>query len=307
LADSDIYKKFMDQDNKKIKNERGVVLLLALLLIAAITATGVGFSLLIIGELKASSNIDNSIVAYYAAQNGVEHALLEVKDGRANSTLDETINGTTGVGGIVRMEGSLLPLGVAATWDTRQSTTSEDIILASVPKNKTVELDLLNPDDPAEASAVESVKFEWSDSCEGISWLEIGYVYWTPGTQISWPTDSQMVYKNIAACERGSGHYGRPCDPYIANYFSATSPEKVYRLRIKALDCDVENLSITAYDTDNAPTGDEIPIPSRVNIKSIGTYANSRIALTVSTPWLPSILGLFDYAIFSEENLDKPR
>ena len=274
-------------------------MLLALLLMAAMTAVGIGLAVLIVGELKASSNIDHSIVAYYGAETGVEWALLRVKTGRANDTLDETINGTDGV---IRLSGILAYSD--AEWETSQSSISESIILTSLPKNKSVELDLFNPDVAglAEAGGVESVKFYWSDSCSGRSWLEIGYVFWNPGLK-TWSEDKQAVYKNTIACGNNSG---KPCEKFYANYFDDSV---AYKLRVKALYCDVENLQITAYDRDNGDLvgGLVVNIPSRIYIKSIGTYADSQIALTASTPWFPSILGLFDYAIFSEEDLDKPR
>jgi len=271
-------------------------LLLALLLIAALTATGIGLSVLIVGELRSSSNIDNSIVAYYAAETGIEQALLKVRDGRQHTTLAGTISGEA-PNSLTSLSGNLT--SVVAGWKTDGSTASENTILTSLPKNKSAEIDLFNPDDGT-ALGIRSVQFTWSDRCPLIeSWLEVSYVYWKLSSS-TWSSDDQAVYKNIYPCGT-TGRYS--CNPALADYFD---PSTIYKLRVKALYCDVDNLVISAYPNINA-TGNKIDISSRVNIKSVGSYANSQIALTASTPWSASIMGIFDYAIFSETDLTKKR
>ncbi|MBI4092883.1 MAG: hypothetical protein HY420_03080, partial [Candidatus Kerfeldbacteria bacterium] len=64
------------------QNEQGVALLLALLLVAALTAAGIGASTLIVKEFKTTASTDQGIAAYYAADAGVERALFTVFNNR---------------------------------------------------------------------------------------------------------------------------------------------------------------------------------------------------------------------------------
>jgi Tfp pilus assembly protein PilX len=61
----------------KKHNQKGVSLLITLLIMAAILAIALGVSRLSLGEIKISRNTPNSLIAYYAAESGIERALYE--------------------------------------------------------------------------------------------------------------------------------------------------------------------------------------------------------------------------------------
>ena len=60
---------------KKIKSDKGASLLLTFLIMAALLSIAIGVSRLSLGEIKLGRNIPNSLVAYYAAESGIEQAL----------------------------------------------------------------------------------------------------------------------------------------------------------------------------------------------------------------------------------------
>jgi len=61
----------------KIINQKGVSLLLTILIMAAILAISFGLFRLSIGEIKLIRDIPNSLIAYYAADAGIEWAIYE--------------------------------------------------------------------------------------------------------------------------------------------------------------------------------------------------------------------------------------
>ena len=61
----------------KINNQKGVSLLLTILIMAALLAIAIGVTRLSLGEIKLIRDIPNSLIAYYAADSGIERALYE--------------------------------------------------------------------------------------------------------------------------------------------------------------------------------------------------------------------------------------
>jgi hypothetical protein len=66
---------------KKMKSNKGASLLLTFLIITALLSIAIGVSRLSLGEIKLGRNIPNSLVAYYAAESGIERALYEDRHG----------------------------------------------------------------------------------------------------------------------------------------------------------------------------------------------------------------------------------
>src|SRR3989338_1859803 len=77
----------------KSGNRRGIVMLMSLLVLSAITAVAVSMAVIIIKDVTAASNVDHAIQAYYAAESGIEKGLSLVKQGRYDQdTLSEMVN-----------------------------------------------------------------------------------------------------------------------------------------------------------------------------------------------------------------------
>jgi len=65
-----------------IRNQQGAAaLLLTVVLLTGLLAVGLTVGLVMITETKLSIGSGESIVAYYAAESGVEHALYKVRNG----------------------------------------------------------------------------------------------------------------------------------------------------------------------------------------------------------------------------------
>lgn len=69
----------------KIINQKGVSLLLTILIMAAILAISLGLFRLSVGEIKLTRDVSKSFIAYYAAEAGVEWAIYEERQGSGAS------------------------------------------------------------------------------------------------------------------------------------------------------------------------------------------------------------------------------
>ncbi|SRR4030042_4584770 len=61
----------------KYNKQKGAALLITILVMAALLSIALGIARLSIGEIKLVRDIPNSMIAYYAAEAGVERALFE--------------------------------------------------------------------------------------------------------------------------------------------------------------------------------------------------------------------------------------
>ena len=59
------------------QNNKGVILFLALVIMTISLAIGLGLSALLVRQMKTSEEMKNSIIAFYAADTGIERALDE--------------------------------------------------------------------------------------------------------------------------------------------------------------------------------------------------------------------------------------
>lgn len=70
-------------------NKKGASLILAMLILTVILATAFGVCNLIIGEIKISREAPKSLLAYCAAEAGIERALYEDRKGGGAINIDE--------------------------------------------------------------------------------------------------------------------------------------------------------------------------------------------------------------------------
>lgn len=276
---------------KKIKIQNGNVLLLALLVMAGIMTAGLGIGAIILNEIKQARNIDFSIVAYYAAESGIEQAIFKLK--KEDAVLNCPI-GACGENGFCsggEGEACLAANGNLdnnASWE-RTIVDREPQIYGKIDKDDSMQVDLYDPEGGV-ATGVESVKIEWTPECvpPASSEIEVGYINWDPS--IGWSSSVEQKFK-----------YSALASPVINNGFSSS---KSYRLRIKALFCDISNVIVTAWENDNAaPLQKEIP--ARIVLNSVGKYGTVRQAIKVTMPRRSPMSGLYDYVLFSECSLVK--
>jgi hypothetical protein len=270
----------------KFGDYRGTSLLLGILVMTGIIAIGLAMAGIIISELKLSKNIDEATIAYYAAETGIEKSLHRVKTGRHdNDTLGKVMDD-------IRSDEMTFSSN-NASWSTSESTSAESSIKVNLKQDQSTQIDLYDPDSGATID-VESVYIIWSErncSTPGASWVEASFISWQTG--LAWGEESSKVEKRMLS---------------EGTILNDPNPQKPYRLRVRALYCDIDNLEIKAYkhDNPNVEIDDPLGIPSRIFIKSIGSFGTkTEQAITASMPWKLPLMGVADFDIFSGGDIEK--
>lgn len=250
----------------------GSVLLLALLIMTTVLITSSGLSALMLSSLQQTRIIDNSVVAYYAAETAVEDALfgiLRSEDGIPGSrTTPQALTNR-------------------ASW-SREVSTEERAIFTVISEDQFVEISLYDPTASLTATDITRVRVWWTDECGGCSAMQGSLVGWLPGGSLTWRDSFGAATHRVSSADSPVS-------------FSLDDPYRLYRLRLKALNADLKNVEIRAYDDSNNP----IDIPGRIKISARGFYVGTQQRITVTLPQeLPSS-GLFDYVVFSECSLVK--
>lgn len=256
------------------KDQRGSVFVMGVLIMAIITAIALISSSLGLSQLQFSTNLDNAIFAYYGAASGIERGLYETRklDITQANVIDQ-------------------PLGNGVLWSRDVDFLSETVTFENIEKNKTVQLDLFDPEFPACDGPFircnfNSMKLEWDTN----AFIEVSYTGWETGPFIEWNTSEQFENKLINS-QKG----------WVINDFV---PDTNYRVKIKPLYEDIDSLTVTFYEQDNAQ-GDIVHIPNYLQITGSGAYKNSKQDITVNIARKAPLSALFDYVIFTEDDLVK--
>ena len=77
-----------------MKSQKGLALYLSIMIMVILLAVVLGISTILVSQLKVIRNIENSVVAYYAAETGIEQA-LEERQGPNLSGYSGTLNNAT--------------------------------------------------------------------------------------------------------------------------------------------------------------------------------------------------------------------
>lgn len=321
----------------KKEHPRGVVLLLALIVIAALTAAGIGASTIVINEFRTLASTDHGVRAFYAADIGIERSLFTVFNNR--------LVGTTysdGSGPLSQVQNNEPAWNAAAgnpppqnatTVTNAKSTTTALAKSISIVKSQTKQLDLTKDDQFYTQNPARSLYFKSSriqtddlDAQKNEPWLEISYVYYRFTAPAG--TDVSPANATVRVVSKKNLHDGVKIILYTGQTTSTTAivpvnPEGVaeipeginkseisgYSVRFRALSEDI--VGMTAYactdDDDCVSTpSKQFKIGSDMNIVSRGSTDQASIILSTTVPIRFPATGVFDYVLFTEQTLDKP-
>jgi hypothetical protein len=254
----------------KAAAQKGTVLLLALLIMTSVIITSAGLGSLILSSLQQTRIIDNAMIAYYAAESGVEQALYQTRRLAAPP-------------GTVASQ----VLGNGASWN-RIVAGSERTIYATIPENSLYEVALFDPDaeDSALTTPIRVIEVNWPAACDGpCPILHATLVSWQPQNPIIWDPNA-VVYKFTAP-------------PALLTL----DTNKLYKLRLRAEKNDMEQVRIKAYQDDGLTQ--EADLPGRIVITSVGEHVGVRQRVVASVPRRTPLSGVYDFVIFSECSLIK--
>lgn len=250
--------------------ERGTVLLMALIIMSGAVISSIGIGVLIQNSIQQSRVLDNSMVAYYAAESGIEEAIYAA---RRSDTTPASVSAAT-------------VLDNGATW-SRTVATSESVVYAgNLIEDGIYEVALYNPDASINALDIDSVKLTWADSCAGCTVAETSFITWNAGSPVIW-NPNVTVLRNTWTSDGVT--------------LSVPDVTKLQRLRITSKGGDISNLQIRAYNA----SGVQTTVPGRLKIDAIGRFANASQKLTATLPRTVPLSGIFDYVVFTECSLVK--
>ncbi|MBT4722755.1 hypothetical protein HN958_00230 [Candidatus Falkowbacteria bacterium] len=255
------------------KSQKGNILLYTILILSFLIVTMLVVGNIVTQNIKQSGLLKNIQESFYQAESGVEKVLYSVRK------LDAEITD-----GDCQID----------DYSCSHKLSYPEEIELNLVKDDSIQIDLYNPD--SSGGGVKSLTFEWQTSGAFFqnTWLEVSIVESVPGN-FNW-IDLPDVKKYLFS--PGSGGVG---DSVINNLVS----NKNYKIKIKSLYNDAENLQITAYnDIDLLPENKQ-SIAGIINLSTTGKFGSTSYTVKTTFPRYKTPQNIFDYVLFSEEALYK--
>lgn len=256
-------------------------MLLALLIMTTIMVASTGLAVIVISEIRQARSIDNSILAYYGAESGVEESLYKIRQQEAAlADLVKAEDLTNGVGWFLKSEDV--------------SDMMDKVEINELKSGQFVELDIYNPEGlPTDTRYLEIILKEQPLDKIG---FEVSWFGWEQGELSKYA--SQTVDFSSFTYDEGSGYYR--LDPPI-DLADDLAEKFAYRVKIKALYNTVNFMEIRAYNE----ASEARQIPARIAAAVRGEYRGSRQTINFEMPRQSPLGGLFDFVLFSEESILK--
>ncbi|MDP3771046.1 MAG: hypothetical protein Q8R16_01980 [bacterium] len=258
------------------RDRRGATLLLALIILGGIVATSLTVGTVVITRLRSVKMIDDSILASYAAESGVEELLHALrKEGRRTD-----LNGT-GV------------LANGATWERTVDTTMRELFLV-LEQDATEQLDLTATSGALEVVDVRTLLITATAPAED-AWLEVTWLPWL--NTGSWaPTLGRVLFSPSELASQSQKIVDLRSQPMDGDPIA-------YRVRLRSIGASVGSVRIRAAS--DALGTNEVAFPSRIRATVVGTVGATRYAARVEFPAWSSVTPVFDYVLFSECDIVK--
>lgn len=294
-----------------IKNQQGVILILSVIMTSVLLSTALGFALFIFIDLRQARSADNSLVAYYAADAGIEKSLylfrkagISYVDGAENSLFDVLGREEHQLGG--------------ASWNIGDSTDYEsNFIRQRLYSGQSVKLYFLKR--AQGLNQTKSIGIKWykgsTDSQFRATFIQLNpqlsidgnLLYYTDQRPEPISRDSSddrefcfdFLDENIFNCQDGClNNYD-----YVVELESLCGSNE--DLDLACLDSYIDSLAVVAYSENRCNGQPLIDGITNITINSIGQYGQSQRQLTAHIlPRDPSS-GLLDFVLFSEADIEK--
>lgn len=249
---------------KNFKNQEGAVLIFGVLITSIILVIGSGVGVFMISEIVNTRKIDNSVIAYYTAECGIEQGLYEIrKKGKNINDIDLADVDVAGAG----------------SWTRAASDKDDNVSIAFLENNDIVFVNLYDPDAQDSNNVldyhagVDAFTIECESVIDNPSFLEISYYIW----------DSE-----ISSLVSTGSTQNAPCDGYIYPFTSITT-NNAYKISIKVNWADAYNIVFKAYNDNFIDDTTLTQIIDKNVISSTGTYVDSRSGvraeMLVDPPW----------------------
>lgn len=285
------------QQVKKIKllinNQSGVVLIVSLMILLVMIVSVIAVSRIISGEVKMTRNFDNAIVSYYLAESGLEEALFYLKYSKDTGYFSEYFDQLDDSQSAKSLDNEKSYIFSLAT------TTVEYFEAFDLSTTSPAKIDIigLGGTIPSAAAVLPTAyDLEWSiDDCysggHASDKLEISYTsLYKSGTELK--SETKQTFINCG-CSSGSDS----CDLFTS---SDLANNKFFYFTLKPLDDDVAYVKLTP----KLGSGQSY-LPGFAKIQVSGLFRQSIYYMTAELPVYAPLSNIFDYVVFSEEDIEK--
>ncbi len=299
---------------KSINSQSGIVILIALLIIAGVLASATILGGLIIQDIQQARLLDDSIQAYYYAESGAERALHQTRKRDAlqpqdcelvdpSSTCHETLGVCTDSDvACITMTPNTFPQVGPNNSDWVVDIANESLTTFSLGAGESFQIDLFSPYDIAaqETSGIESIVLQsLNNSAFSIYGQLTNLTVLVDPTTLCMGTPTSTVSQGyISGANYSATITGLPS--------MNISSDCAYVVRFsKSLGATEDIYTLSLYNEEDPNIGEQVAIPSRLLVESEGTYRNATQRVKVRTPIRPPLSGLYDFVLFSEEEIVK--
>ena len=298
------------------KNLKASILVMTLIIASGIMIVGAEFSLFVISAIRQARTIDQSVIASYAAESGIESGLFQIRQ-EGRTTLRKSASSQAKPKDDTTLEE--FPAGMTWTLEnvagppivTRFNNAVQILEKSVLKKNESVQLALYETTQTGleKVSDLASVKIAWSAyACAADApidqrpWYEISVIQWNGGG-VDW--SSAEVKKDFL--EVGDLTPGVPAHEVVYS-FGLKPGETVQNpmlVRIKPLFCDIIGMEVTLHSDVGGTSVPSLKIPNYFLLVPEGSYQTISQRGRVIFPAKSSASGVFDFVLFSEEKVQK--
>ena len=271
--------------NKAKNSEAGAALLIVILLLAAIMSSSLILSTVVLKRFQTSSDLDNSLTAFYAAETGLEKGLYEMYKGAQEVPEERTELGEA-EWLVAIAEPSKIERGPLNSGEISQITIYD-------PWSDSVLDELMRND------GIINLTWEIPDRDDG--YLEWALYAWQDDQEVSYLTRGADIQKGLLAGRPGS------CSVTCSTPIVISKNYK-YVLRIKffcqddpsgpVVPCVLPSHEVTVTAGSSGP----IPLPSSRKITATGWSASEgyKRALMTEIEGAEIAFPVFDYGLYTE-------
>ncbi len=274
-----------DNNNSQANHPAGTALLLSLLILSGVLSVGAIMAGVVIREIRQSQSLDRAIVSYYAAESGAEHALFDWRkydDNSRFSNCDELID--------------------QVNWQCSASRQSVNELVFNLDQIQIKEIPLYQPGNLSQSAGISKAVISWNDANPSPlnsdePWLEVSLLGWPAGSSLDFENNREIVRRVFACSPLVAG--GKECSTVIVDNFI---PSNSYIVRIRPLYDDVSQVTVKFYDSlDNLVDLSTYILAANFT----GEYRSIKQAIRLQLPITDPASAMFDFIIFSEEDIDK--
>lgn len=265
------------------------LLIMSLLLAGALT-----YALITVNNVSQSKNADQALAAYYAAESGVEDAMLAIKKGgatlpslRVDKATPKVLNESEGNG---------------SAWYRDVTDSVSDYMITLLPKEANVPLDLYYPNDVTRATNIRCLWVTWRSNNQAV--LRVAWLAWKASGGLPVDGANSAVQSLSGMFDINSASVQLLRDPYSPGI---TWPDATaFRVRLTALFGDAFDITVRAKQTDGCTEASaDASIPGHFMIDATGVYGKNKQRARFIIPQSPVAASLWDHAIFSGGDLLK--